>query len=210
VASDTTGRTSKGITSYGDMVVPGFHSGNPSTWASHEVAKSKIKKEKDMSIEKYVSINGTALAAFKQTPETQDVSLKALASQISERMIEKPETFMLGEAMSLVVKKPDGSYSKRPHIGGEDFRVVRCYIGKREKLIYVFRALEVTDYAEMEMDEAQANRAMAGFGTYIREIGGADFELLKKNAMKKLATEAEKIKNAGKEAQYAELGFGSW
>jgi hypothetical protein len=209
VASDTTGRTSKGLTSYKgptfeDMMMPGFNPELPSTWASLKLTKLKIKKEKDMGIK------DTPLIASRQTPEEQGVSLEALASQISERMIEKPETFMLGEAMSLVVKKPDGSCSKRPHIGGEDFRVVRCYIGKREKLIYVFRALEVTDYAEMEMDEAQANRAMAGFGTYIREIGGADFELLKKNAMKKLATEAEKIKNAGKEAQYAELGFGSW
>jgi hypothetical protein len=157
-----------------------------------------------------MGIKDTPLIASRQTPEEQGVSLEALASQISERMLEKPETFMLGEPMSLTVKKSDGSYSKRPHIGGEDFRLVRCYVLKREKLIYVFRAIEAIDYLEMEMDEGQAKRALAGFDTYIKEIGGADFELLKKSAMKKLATEAEKIKNADKEERYAELGFGSW
>lgn len=120
-------------------------------------------------------------------------------------------TFMLTEPLSLTVKKKkDGNYSKRPHTGGEDFKVVRCYAGKRGKLIYAFKSVSVADYAEMEMEEAQAKKVLSGFEAWLKIMVGFELDRERREAQEKASLAAERSKLADREVKYAEQGFGSW
>jgi hypothetical protein len=188
------------------MMQPGFHSSDPSTWAStKEYAKIEklqeynhsMVKERNMETDKEVTMDEVTMNGFA------DIMTSFLESEQSRR-------FMLAEPLTLTVKKKDGSYSKRPHVGGEEFKVARCYVGKRAGLIYVFKPVDVADYVEMEMPESQAKTSLGGFAAFIGKVGGSEFDRLKRDVMQKASLDAEREKMADRHDVYADLGFGSW
>lgn len=148
--------------------------------------------------------------------EAEDASLDHLAQTITNGIVVRPLTkysFMLMEPMQLTVKranKPGDGYSKKPHIGGENFRPLRCYAGKRNKLIYVFKPLEVADYVEMEMDEETAKRSLSGFEAFLKEVTDFDVQRQLKDAQNKASLAAEREKLADRHEVYSDQGFGSW
>ena len=117
----------------------------------------------------------------KKEEDAKDVSdIEALAESTCALICNQEtskRTFMLNEPAQLTVRrdgKPNG-YSKRPHIGGENFELLRCYAGKKRQLIYVFRPIEVADYLEMEMLESAAKTSLTGFTTWLKSLG-SEFE----------------------------------
>lgn len=146
-----------------------------------------------------------------ETLELVDDSMESLAQQISDYIGANPQpAMMLVNPQSVTVRKKDGNFSKRPLIGGEQFLLVSCYIGKRNGLIYVFKPVDASDYAHMEMDEGMAKKALSGFDKIIKNVGGSEFDRFKKEAMNKASLDAERKKLAGREKNYGEMGFGSW
>lgn len=141
--------------------------------------------------------------------------LDALAEQITQNIVAQPpakNVFMLLEPLSLTVKRANKSgdgYSKRAHTGGEEFRPLRCYAGKRGTLIYVFAPLAAADYMEMEMTESQAKKALSGFETWLKTVVDPELERARREAQEAASIAAEREKLAGR-TEYQELGFGSW
>ena len=118
--------------------------------------------------------------------------------------------FMLGEPAGITVKKKDGNYSKLPHIGGEYFVPKSAYVGKRgANLIFVFEPVAVSDYAQAEFSNKEAEKMLVGFKTYMK---GADHDLGNNfEKIKSLVSKDKEAKlNSGKFKQYEDLGFGSF
>lgn len=143
----------------------------------------------------------------EQTEE--ELELDLLAEEITGIFAATTETFMLSSPMALTVKKPNGGYSKVAHVGSEDFQPVRTYLGKRGKLIFVFKPVMVSEYAEMEMDEASAKANLVGFKDFLREFVG-DIDQKTGQIRAQLAAKQEQAKLADRHETYKDIGFGSW
>lgn len=140
-----------------------------------------------------------------------DEAMDTLAEQVTQALIDaKAKTFMLGEPMHLTIKKRDGTYSKRPHIGGEEFVPVRVYAGKRGTLIYAFRPVDAADYVEMEMGEAQAFEHFTGLKKHMEVLIERGLSDSVKEAKKAAADKEEQRKTADNFDKYASLGYGSF
>ena len=118
------------------------------------------------------------------------------------------ETFMLNVPAALTVKKPSGAFSKVAHIGSEDFKPVRAYLGVKKNLILVFTPVMVSDYVEMEMPESTARVQLTGFKEWLDENLGYQMTLEKIRV--NMANVAEKASLKDKYEQYKDIGFGSW
>jgi hypothetical protein len=134
-----------------------------------------------------------------------------LQDEINEKIAEHPSpNLMLTGPGALTVISGSSKYSKANHMGGEEFRVSHCYVGKRNKLIYVFTPRAVTSYKSMEMLEMEAKQKLDGFTKYLAVIEDGNFqrkrnELLKNESVKKVEKEV-----ANMTEKYESLGFGSW
>lgn len=137
------------------------------------------------------------------------VLVEAEIEAINEKIASCGESFMLMSPETLTVKKPNGTYSKKAHIGSEDFKPLSAYMGKRGKLIFVFKPIMVADYLEMEMDENSAKEKLMGFKDWCREnIAAVSTTIAETRAEQ--ALEKEKEAMAKRSEEYAHLGFGEW
>lgn len=143
----------------------------------------------------------------EQTEE--ELELDLLAEEITAIFSATTETFMLSSPMALTVKKPNGGYSKVAHVGSEDFQPVRTYLGKRGKLIFVFKPVMVSEYSEMEMDESSARANLVGLKDFLKEYVG-DIESRAAQIRAQLAAKQEQAKLADRHETYKDIGFGSW
>lgn len=143
----------------------------------------------------------------EQTEE--ELELDLLAEEITGIFASTTETFMLSSPMALTVKKPNGGYSKVAHVGSEDFQPVRTYLGKRGKLIFVFKPVMVSEYSEMEMEEASAKANLVGLKDFLKEFVG-DIESRTAQIRAQLASKQEQAKLADRHETYKDIGFGSW
>lgn len=151
--------------------------------------------------------------------EVKDMEKAAELSEVVELInvrIEKdaamralPVSLMLTESCMLTVKSSSRGYSKKAHTGGEEFKPVNCYVGKRGSIIYVFKPLAVADYQFMEMPESQACEALSGFVAWHK--GVVDFELGRdvESAKAAAALEAER-KNIERRSEVYGEDFASW
>jgi hypothetical protein len=128
--------------------------------------------------------------------------------ELNKKFKASKETFMLTAPMVLTVKRPKG-YSKSNHIGSEDFKPLRAYMGKKGKIIIVFRPVMTADYEEMEMEEAQAKQHLMGFEEFFKEAMWGVREQLS-DFHKRAALEQEKAALTDRFETYKDLGFGSW
>lgn len=156
-----------------------------------------------------------ALEEFKmetKKPEEKDPLAEALQDEleaINAKLATTSETFMLASPETLTIKKVNGTYSKKAHIGSEDFRPVSVYMGKRGKLIFVFKPVMVADYAEAELDEIQAKEKLMGFKDWCKE-NLAEIQASIADMRAETALEHERAAMAEKAEQYKDIGFGSW
>lgn len=134
--------------------------------------------------------------------------LDDVADRITKFFAESPTRLMLNQPTGLTVKKANGAFSKKGHIGGEEFVPARAYVGKRGRMIYAMRPADAADYVEAEFTEKEANELFDDFVAYMRQA--PDLHEALTDAKKAAADEAEREKLAGKAEQYAELGFGTW
>jgi ribosomal protein S12 len=144
-----------------------------------------------------------------QAKTDEELALDKLAASMTEAMNKCEETFMLSAPATLTVRKANGGYSKVAHVGMEDFQPVSAYVGKRGKMIFVFKPVMVADYLEMEMDEQQAFANLSGFKDYLRESVG-DLQKLQSEIKVEMAKKAEEAKLADRFDTYKDIGFGSW
>lgn len=159
------------------------------------------------------ALNERGLKEFKMeqtlTKTEEELALDALATRMTEAMKACTETFMLSSPIALTVRKANGAFSKMPHVGMEDFQPASAYIGKRGKMIFVFKPVMVAEYVEMEMDEQQAFANLNGFKDYLRENVG-DLQKLQTEIKVEMAKKAEEGKLADRHETYKDIGFGSW
>lgn len=143
----------------------------------------------------------------EQTEE--ELELELLAEEITTVFAATTETFMLSSPMALTVKRPNNTYAKVAHVGSEDFQPVRTYLGKRGKLIFVFKPVMVSEYSEMEMDEASAKANLMGFKDFLYEFVG-DINYKTGQIRARLSAKQEQAKLADRHETYKDIGFGSW
>lgn len=188
---------------FSDLWEPGYNSSRPETWAS---TKDKWQKDSELiKLQKEEQIMATSDNAEEVPP-----SLEELAAEFTLRVNGATDLplFMLTEPVQITVKKSDGGFSKRPQIGGEDFKVTGAYAGKRNGLIFTFKPDTVTDFETMEMSEKDAKGLLSGFETWFASF--PDMTLAIKEAKKVAADTVEREKNVSKFEQYADMGFGSF
>lgn len=139
----------------------------------------------------------------------EELELDLLAEGISRILDGTTETFMLSAPVSLTVRRHNNTYSKLAHVGSEDFAPVRCYMGKRNKLIFVFKPVMISEYLEMEMDEVSAKANLMGFKEFLTQFVG-DIEYRTGQVKAQIAAKKEAEKLADRHEAYKDIGFGSW
>lgn len=97
-------------------------------------------------------------------------ALSEAAVWLGDELKKRGDTYMLSEALTLTVKADKG-YQKAAHTGGEDFKVVRGYHGKRDGAILVFTPVMASNYTEMEMPVSKAQESLSGMAEALREVG---------------------------------------
>lgn len=160
------------------------------------------------------------LEEFKMTGKKADTAIVDEADEvakafeeglaaINEALQTTGETFMLGSPETLTVKRNNGVYSKQAHIGSEDFKPHSAYLGKRGKIIYVFKPVMVAEYEFMEMDENAAREKLIGFKEWSKEkLAEVQMKIAETRASQ--ALEKDKAAMAKRADDYAHLGFGEW
>ena len=193
---------------FADLMTPGFHSDDPTTWVSRkDLYQQTFNHEKGLNM-------ATGTASTAQIDDV-DLQMQALRDRLNESFARATKnnteaTFALMAPETLTVKKRDGAFAKKAHIGGEDFSVQSVYMGKRGTPIYIFKPRSVAEYETMEMGEKQAFKSMRDFEAYVTQIVGNDALRLKKEAAEQASLAAERDKLANRQEVYGELGFGSW
>jgi hypothetical protein len=111
------------------------------------------------------------------TEEKKDPSIEALeeiSTLLTNEWSAVSQSFSLRTPTSLTVVKSDDSFSKVPGIGGEDFKPVRAYIGKKGAIICVFEPATVTErYTAMEMPYSDCLNNLQGFRESVVYFGAA-------------------------------------
>lgn len=153
------------------------------------------------------------LEEFKMVEEPkisdEDLAMELMCEELSAALGKATESFMLSSPLALTVKKANGAYSKVAHVGSEDFAPARAYMGKRGKIIFVFKPVMVSEYSEMEMDERQARESLVGFKEWLRENFG-DMQSKLTEIRSEAAKKAEQTKLADRYETYKDIGFGTW
>lgn len=153
------------------------------------------------------------LEEFKMEEETkitdEELAMELLCEELSTALGKATESFMLSSPLALTVKKANGTYSKVAHVGSEDFAPARAYMGKRGKIIFVFKPVMVSEYSEMEMDDRQARESLVGFKEWLRENFG-DMQGKLADIRAEAAKKAEQTKLADRYETYKDIGFGTW
>lgn len=135
-------------------------------------------------------------------------SYEELIKAINKKFSRNKETFMLSAPMVLTVKRAKG-YSKENHIGSEDFKPLKAYLGKKGQIILTFKPVMTTNYTEMEMEETQAKQHLMGFKEFFNEaMSGVKVDL--EDYRKTVADSKEKEALKDRFEIYKNIGFGDW
>ena len=148
---------------------------------------------------KKIEIEKATQAALSETAVWFGEFLSARAKGVDA------ETFMLTSAASLTVRA-DGNYGKAAHTGGEDFRVIRGYQGKRDGLILVFEPVMASAYTEMEMPLTVAVKELSGFDAVVKE---AELDKRIESISHAKLKAREELANAERQTAYGK-DYGGW
>lgn len=120
--------------------------------------------------------------------------------------------FMLNQPHTATMKTRLGKYIREPLIGSEEFTAVSAYMGKRGKIIIMFKPRDIhvaSKYSFMEMDAETARVAMTGFAAYMDSKLDVDFNEQLRRINEEEGREVREAHFRQKANQYAE-SFGSW
>lgn len=186
------------------MARPGAHSGDPEFQKirGHEISEIWIDED----------FGDIDMAAKPEAVSTEAIArLNELAGRMTDYFKANKESVSLLSPGNLTVTIQGKGYSKANHIGGENFTFERAYVGSAKagsRLIFVFKPVAASAYAEMEMTENEAQAQLDGFRAAANLAAGGDFvaELKEVRLVESKAREAETVKE--KFAEYPE--FGAW
>lgn len=140
-----------------------------------------------------------------QIEKDNQEALTEAAEWLGAQLAQIGNGYMLTEPSQLTVKSDKG-YQKAAHTGGEEFKVVRGYHGKRDGAILVCKPVMASNYVEMEMPAAKAAEALSGVAGDLLAIGW-------ENRVKEIATNKVKARevlaNAERKEAYGD-DFGGW
>lgn len=105
-----------------------------------------------------------------QIEKDNQEALVEAAEWLGEELKKAGILYMLNEPASLTVKTADKGYQKASHVGGEEFKVVRGYHGKRDGAILVFTPVAASNYTEMEMPVSKSHM-LTGLDEALRDVG---------------------------------------
>lgn len=105
-----------------------------------------------------------------QIEKDNQEALVEAAEWLGEELKKASIVYMLNEPLSLTVKTADKGYQKASHVGGEEFKVVRGYHGKRDGAILVFTPVAASNYTEMELPVSKAE-TLSGLPDALTKIG---------------------------------------
>jgi hypothetical protein len=139
-------------------------------------------------------------------------ALVALVTNITAHFRNKPQTFMLNAPAQLTCKKSNGGFTKKAHIGGEEFSPVSAYVGKRQNIIFILKPDFPAEYEHIELGDREAINMLTNFNPYLNEAmtNGGRFDASLKKIKKMESNNKESKSLEGKSEQYADIGFGTW
>ena len=105
-----------------------------------------------------------------QIEKDNQEALVEAAEWLGEELKKAGIVYMLNEPLALTVKSAEKGYQKASHVGGEEFKVVRGYHGKRDGAILVFTPVAASNYTEMELPVSKAE-ALSGMDEALRSVG---------------------------------------
>lgn len=145
------------------------------------------------------------LEAKKAIEKEHAEALAEAATWLGEELAKSDLTFMLVDAMSLTVKTSDPDakhpYAKQPHTGGEDFKPVGAYVGKRDGIIIRFEPVMASNYTEMEMPLEVGKTKLSGLDVAVRRVG---FEQKVAELAKERIAKREQLAAAERQANYGD------
>jgi hypothetical protein len=191
-----------------DVLEPGFHSDEPSTWKSHRAAERKAAALASgyltMNMKKSVD------AKFKTSfPPPGDWTRDDFVEALNHCILTSRGRFELMEPKSLTIVKKTGQYAKRPHIGGEEFALVSCYIGKKDQPVFVFEPVAASDYKSVEMGLQEASALLGEFDGFMASSGIRPILAARAAAHVEVQSKKENDERLAR-PEYQALGYGSW
>ncbi len=107
------------------------------------------------------------------------------------------------------VKRANGSYSKISINAGEKFRIMSCYTGKRNGLIFVMKPVYTDSYAYMEMSAEDAMENLSGVAMLVEEVTGVNLDETFKTKVKEKVEETTQQQFEERQHDYGDT-YGSW
>lgn len=144
---------------------------------------------------------GYAVTEEKKDPQVE--AMKEVAEHLTNQWALETPTFTLSAPASLTVLKEDNNYSKQAHIGGEEFKAVSAYVGKRGAIICVFTPVAVERYTQMEMPYNDCVTSFRGFRSHATDVGATGKLAIVTDAKKRIA---QAIELEEKSKVYADFG----
>jgi hypothetical protein len=140
-----------------------------------------------------------------------EAELTDLAQELTTYFAAQPDqaitTCTLAGPEVLTCCRVNGTYHKVSHVGGEDFKPVEAYIGKRKRMLIKFQPLQAAEYAHMEMFVDDALAHMHGFDQLTWFEDGSTLSD-KLHALARKASEIkEKERNRSKFDDYDNFGM---
>lgn len=132
-------------------------------------------------------------------------ALTEAAEWLGDMLKKANQIYMLTDAASLTVKTADKGYQKASHVGGEEFKVVRGYHGKRDGAILVFTPVSASNYTEMELPVSKSN-ILSGMDESLREVNWSG--RVKQIAAEKIKAR-EAVANSERTQAYGD-DYGGW
>jgi hypothetical protein len=213
-----------GKSTMADLMIPGYHSedagrhpGGHEGYVDELLVKHgkppKYGKPKPVAspIRQYTHtpLSFTQMEDHLDTPDGTEVDgqLAELVGQYADAFNQAPQAFSLTAPMKLITKKGK-DYRNTVFIGGEDFRPVSAYVGKKGQTLIMLKPTDPSDFEYLEVPEKQCRKVFGPhFDTYLRETLKDVLEK-KEEIAAQASRQNELARNAQAMRQYD--GFGSW
>lgn len=143
----------------------------------------------------------------------QGADIKQLAESLKSEFARgsiKMETFKLTAPISASIKLKDGQYRKTSFIGGEEFRIISSYVGKRGDIIVAFAPKSLVNYVQMELTLDEAMRVMPD---RFNELVNAQIQkfLELSGELEEIATKNKaQVNNDSRVKQMEDPRYGAW
>lgn len=191
-----------------EQAIANMKTGIASLIDSHEakhqegILSNALRALKELAVERGDISIEQLLEQLDMTDEqktAEELALQALATKMTSHWTDvdfeiDPDRFSLSDLLNLTIHRPPSAtkpgFSKKGHIGGEEFTPATAYVGKRGHIICVFKPAAPEDYATMEMPLEECFGYLTGFQRHFVEAGfSAEFNAIKEARVQKVQAE---------------------